>query len=93
MSDKEQVETVKETRGTKVSRNLTPADMEAAVLSTKAMLDRQPKRKVRLRKADDPKMPNYETVQINGYTFTIMKGVEVEVPEEVYNILVNANLY
>jgi hypothetical protein len=48
---------------------------------------------IRLRKDTNPKAPNFETVQINGYTYQIQKGVEVEVPEEVYNVLVRAGLY
>ena len=60
---------------------------------TAKALAAQPKRTVKLRKDNNPKAPNYETVQINGYTYMIQKGVEVEVPEEVYNILTRAGLY
>lgn len=56
------------------------------------MLALQPKRKIRLRPESRDK-PGDLTVQINGYTFFIMRGQEVEVPEEVYNILVRANEY
>jgi hypothetical protein len=34
----------------------------------------------------------FETVNINGYTFQIQRGEEVEVPESVYEILLQANL-
>lgn len=34
----------------------------------------------------------FETVQINGYTFQIQKGKDVEVPESVAKILRQANL-
>ena len=60
--------------------------------STKSMLDAQPKKQIRLRKNEDKNAPNYETVCINGHTFQIMRGVEVEVPETVYDILDEAGL-
>jgi hypothetical protein len=75
-----------------VAKTLTDTEMEAAVLSTRDMLNQQPKFKIRIRKDGDPKSPNYETVQVNGYTYTIMKGVDVEVPQTVRDILVEANI-
>jgi hypothetical protein len=77
----------------RVAKSLTDAEMHNISLTTKQLLDLQPKRNVRLPKQQDPKEPNYETVQINGYTYTIMKGVDVELPEEVYNILVRTGRY
>jgi hypothetical protein len=71
---------------------LNNQQMEEVVLSTKAMLDKQEKFNVRIRKDPNPKAPNYETVQINGYTFTIMKGVDVPVPQSVRDILVEAGI-
>ena len=76
----------------KVAPVLTEQELEQHVLTTKEALDRQPKRRVKLRVETDPKKPNYETVQINGYTYQIMKGPEVMVPEEVYNILERAGI-
>jgi hypothetical protein len=75
-----------------VAATLTDKEIEQVALSTKQLLDKQQKFKIRIRKDSDPKMPNYETVQVNGYTYTIMKGVDVEVPETVRDILVNANI-
>lgn len=66
--------------------------MEIRQATAKALAE-QPKRTIKLRKDSNPKAPNYETVQINGYTYMIKKGEMVEVPEEVYNILVRAGLY
>ena len=75
-----------------VSPTLSSSELEQAVLSTKELLARQEKFKVRIRKDDNPKAPNYETVQINGYTFTIMKGIDVEVPQSVRDILIEAGI-
>jgi hypothetical protein len=75
------------------SAPITDQDVSKIREETGRLLALQPKRKIKLRKELDPKAPNYETVQINGYTYTIMKGVDVEVPEEVYNILDRAGLY
>lgn len=59
--------------------------------ATKAALDAMPKAWIRLPKAgkDDP---NFETVQINGYTYQIQRGVDVEVPQLVKDILVEGEL-
>lgn len=72
---------------------LQDSDVAAIRENTAKMLAQQPKRSVKLRKDANPKAPNYETVQVNGYTFMIQKGVEVEVPQTVYEILVEAGLY
>lgn len=34
----------------------------------------------------------YETVNINGYTFQIQRGKEVQVPESVYEVLSQSNI-
>jgi hypothetical protein len=72
---------------------ITDADVAAIRENTARELAKQPKKSIRLRKSDNPKAPNYETVQINGYTYMIKKGEDVEVPEEVYNILVRSGLF
>jgi hypothetical protein len=72
---------------------ISEAEMNEIRENTGRELAKQPKRMIRLRKDTNPKAPNFETVQINGYTYQIQKGVEVEVPEEVYNVLVRAGLY
>lgn len=78
----------------KVSDNyITEAEANAIRDETGRLLAKQPKRTIKLPKLANPKAPNYETVQINGYTFVIMRGAEVNVPEEVYNILSRAGLY
>ena len=78
---------------TTVKRPFQNADVVAVRENTKRELDKQPKRHIRLRKSENPKAPIYETVQINGYTYMILKGEDVEVPDEVYNILVRSGLY
>lgn len=70
---------------------VTEADMVRFKNATKAALDEMPKVNIRLPKAgkDDP---NFETVQINGWTIQIMRGVDVMVPQLVKDILVEAEL-
>lgn len=34
----------------------------------------------------------FETVNINGYTYQLQRGVEVEVPESVYEVLSQSNI-
>lgn len=65
--------------------------MAAIRNNTRAMLDLQPKVSVRLPKSDK-NAPNFETVQINGHTFQIMRGTDVMVPQAVKDILVEANI-
>lgn len=69
---------------------LSDGEMKRIANITKAHLDAQPKRKIRLPKSQNPKDPNFETVQINGYTFIIKRGEDVEVPDEVAQILYRA---
>lgn len=76
-----------------VVTGVTDADMAAMRDNTAKLLAKQPKRQIKLRKDSNPKAPNYETVQINGYTYMIKKGELVEVPEEVFQILSRAGLY
>ncbi len=76
-----------------VSPVLSIAQMDQVVKTTAQILAAQPKQRVKLRKLEDPKALNYETVQVNGHTFQIMRGVEVEVPQTVYDILVESGLY
>lgn len=72
-------------------REITEADMNHFKMTTKAALDAQPKREVRLVVRGKGE-PNYETVCINGYLLQIQRGVAVEVPQVVYEILAEANL-
>lgn len=59
---------------------------------TKLALEAQPKVTVRLPKINDPNVPNYETVQVNGYLYQIMRGQDVQVPRAVKDILAEANI-
>lgn len=70
---------------------VTDADMNRIKLDTKAALDALPKITIRLPKAGKND-PNFETVQINGYLYQIMRGVDVPVPSAVREILIEANL-
>lgn len=70
---------------------LVEADMVRMKNKTKEALDKMPKMPVRL-VARPKDQVNFETVQINGYTIQIQRGVQVEVPQLVYELLENANL-
>lgn len=61
--------------------------------TTKEVLDEQPKVKVRL--PLDPLNPDVLTtvVVINGYSYGIPRGVEIEVPKPVYDILIETGKY
>ena len=76
----------------KVSKTLPSKELTQHVLSTKEALDKQEKFTIRLRKDPDPKALNYETCQINGYTFYIKRGEDVVVPLAVRNILIEAGI-
>lgn len=64
---------------------------ENSRMETKRLLDMQPKKTVRLRGAGKGE-PNYETVCVNGYIYQIMRGIEVPVPQTVYDILDEAGI-
>lgn len=72
-------------------RNLTPDE-----LAVKRMLDEQPKMRIRLHQVSedstDRPLPD-EHVHINGYSYHLKRGVELEVPESVYEVLVQAGRY
>ena len=61
--------------------------------SMREILAKEPKRKIKL--PIDPLNPDNTTklVAINGYAFSIQRGVEVEVPQSVYDILVRTGNY
>jgi hypothetical protein len=80
-------------------------DMQAVTLTTGQQLAAQEKVKVKLYLAPEERQKlesveaagknavwPYETVQINGYTYQIQKGKEVEVPESVAEVLRQANI-
>lgn len=81
------------------------SDMEKVTLTTKEKLQKQPKEKIRLYINPDKKKQleaqiaagkkvnwPFTTVQINGYTYQIQYGKEVEVPESVAEILRQAEM-
>jgi hypothetical protein len=77
---------------TKKKAEMSEAQMEAIARDTGEALAAQPRVKVKLYQVPDSeskKLPD-ETVQINGYTYVIKRGVEVEVPESVYEVLKHA---
>lgn len=57
----------------------------------KAKLDAQPKVKIIIPKGEKEPAGAFETVQLNGYTYQIKKGVYVEVPEQIANIIMDSN--
>lgn len=84
---------------------VTDAALDKAVLTIGQQLKKQKKVKVKLylsvedrqkleaaEKAGKKVKWPFETVSINGYTFQIQRGKDVEVPEAVYEILSNANI-
>jgi hypothetical protein len=75
----------------KVEERVTEGFMNRVKLSTKQQLDAQPKHTIRLPNAKKND-PNYEIVGVNGYNYQIKRGESVQVPETVFNILVEAEL-
>src|ERR1044072_94569 len=76
-----------------VSKALSDMEMQRITKSTADALRAQPKVQVRLRQKPpgQPQLPA-ETVQVNGHTFQIMRGVDVEVPQTVREILIESGL-
>ncbi len=75
------------------NRQVTDAQMDRMSRDTGAVLSEQSKKSVRLYQVpagstDAPLMD--EVVQINGYTYQIPRGQDVEVPESVYDVLVQS---
>lgn len=71
----------------------TEAQMAEMVEDTAAGLSEQPKKSVRLYQAPETSTQATladEVVQVNGHTYQIKRGVEVEVPETVYDVLVQS---
>jgi hypothetical protein len=80
-------------------------DMQKVTETTAQILAKQKKVKVKLYLSTEDRQKleaavaakknvqwPYETVQINGYTYQIQRGKEVEVPESVYEVLSQANI-
>ncbi len=71
----------------------TEAELAAVTTQTATALADQPRRKVRLyqvpKGSTDRKLPD-ETVCVNGHIYQIQRGVEVEVPQTVFEVLEQA---
>lgn len=69
---------------------MSQAQMDQAATTTGSALSEQRKEKVRLYQvppgSTDSPLPD-ETVTINGYTYQIKRGVDVEIPESVAEVL------
>lgn len=53
----------------------------------KGILDKEPKKTIRLPNLKDKNASNYVPVCINGYIYQVQRGVEVEVPKPVADLL------
>jgi len=84
---------------------MSESDMDTVTKSTAQLLREQPKVKIKLwlspeekKKLETAKESGknmewpYEFVSVNGHNFQIQKGVEVEVPQTVAEILEQAGL-
>lgn len=60
-------------------------------MRTKALLDAQPKRKIRLRQAPkgQPAFPD-AFAGVNGHNFQFQRGIDIEVPETIFELLYEA---
>lgn len=56
----------------------------------KEKLSKQPKVRIIIPRDKGESEGSYETVQINGYTLQIMKGVYVDVPQQVAEIIMES---
>jgi hypothetical protein len=88
------------------NKNMSDAEMEQASLSTGEQLSKQPKKKISLHLEPEKKLELQrlvdlgdkniqwpcEVVSINGYIYTIKRGIEIEVPTTVYEVLQNAGM-
>lgn len=71
---------------------VTDAQMQQDTELTAQTLREEPKKTVMLSPADAASGTSLSdvTVNVNGHTYQIKRGVEVEVPQTVYNVLVDA---
>ncbi|PZD95232.1 hypothetical protein DNH61_11775 [Paenibacillus sambharensis] len=86
-------------------QQITDAQLDEITKSTAETLAEQPKRKIRIWMSQEERKRlessqeagkkvewPYEFVSINGHNYQIQRGVEVEVPESVAEILSDAGL-
>jgi len=88
------------------AKNMSDAGMEQAALSTGEQLSKQPKKTITLHLEPEKKLELQrlvdlgdkniqwpcEVITVNGYIYTIKRGIEVEVPMTVYEVLQNAGM-
>ena len=81
-----------ETKEDKKEGGTTPQKMDykTKLQRIKDSLAKQPKVKIIIPKEKSESNGAYETVQINGYLIQIKKGVYVEVPEQVAQIIMDS---
>lgn len=72
-------------KGEVISRPQTKIEIIKAKLAT------QPKVRIIIPKEKNDSEGAFETVQINGYTYQIKKGVYVEVPQQIADIIMASN--
>lgn len=86
-------------------KQMSDSDIDQVTKSTAELLAEQPKRKIKLHLPQEEKAKltaaqengkqvswPFEVVSVNGHIFQIQKGVEVEVPQTVAEILEQAGL-
>jgi hypothetical protein len=91
MAKSEQIVNTAAQPSTVTPQMITEGFMQQVRQSTKDLLAAQQKFTIRLSPAKKNE-PKYEIVGVNGYNYQIERGKSVEVPETVYNILVEAEL-
>lgn len=90
---------------TKQNSKVTDKGLDGVAKAVGAQLAKQKKVKVKLWLSQEEKSKleaaegagkkivwPFETVNINGYTYQIQRGKEVEVPESVYEVLSQSNI-
>ncbi len=79
-------ETIEPKRG-RPKKALSEMEMDRDVVNTAGALKDQPTRTVRLPRGEGLEQRPDEVVHVNGHMFQIQRGVDVEVPQTVYEIL------
>lgn len=74
----------------KANKELTAAVIDSEAKKWGEVLDKLPKRRIKIKKSDDHDLAAVP-VGINGYKYMIPKGVYVEVPEPVADLLEKAD--
>lgn len=87
------------------TKPVTDATLDQVAKTVGQQLAEQPKSKVKLHLSNEERAKiqaaenagkkvvwPFETVNINGYTYQIQRGQEVEVPQSVYEVLSQSNI-